>query len=37
MSGKQYLLRVMVNESTNPLTVVTIYRTSKVAKYWNKL
>ncbi len=34
MSGKEYLLRVMVNETTKPATVVTVYRTSKVAKYW---
>ena len=32
--GKQYLLRVMVNERTSPATVVTVYRTSKIEKYW---
>lgn len=37
IGGKPYLLRVMVNEITDPLTVVTIYRTSKIAKYWNTL
>ncbi len=37
ISGKQYLLRVMVNETTDPLTVVTVYRTSKLAKYWSTL
>lgn len=34
MNGKEYLLRVMVNETINPAKVVTAYRTSKVAKYW---
>lgn len=33
--GKQtYLLRIMVNETKNPATVVTLYRTSKITKYW---
>ncbi len=31
---KPYLVRVMVNETTVPPTVVTIYRTSKIKKYW---
>ena len=31
---KQYLLRVMVNETTTPAKVVTAYRTSKITKYW---
>jgi len=34
MKGKEYLLRVMVNERVNPAKVVTVYRTSKVTKYW---
>jgi len=29
-----YLLRVIVGESTTPPTVITAYRSSKVAKYW---
>jgi hypothetical protein len=33
-STKQYLLRVMVNESIQPPVVVTAYRTSKISKYW---
>ena len=37
IGGKPYLLRVMVNETTEPLTVVTIYRTSKITKYWSTL
>ena len=32
--GKQYLLRVMVNEAAEPKVVVTIYKTSKLSKYW---
>lgn len=34
INGKQYLLRVMVNETIQPAKVVTAYRTSKIAKYW---
>jgi hypothetical protein len=34
MNGKEYLLRVMVNETITPAKVVTVYRTSKVTKYW---
>lgn len=36
IDGKPYLLRVMVNETVNPPTVVTAYRTSKIGKYWRK-
>lgn len=36
ISGKTYLLRVMVNETMNPAVVVTVYRTSKITKYWRK-
>ena len=32
--GKPYVVRVMVNEAKSPLKVVTVYRTSKIAKYW---
>ena len=31
---KPCLLRVMVNEAGEPKVVVTIYRTSKISKYW---
>ena len=34
MNGKEYLLRVMVNETITPAKVITAYRTSKVTKYW---
>lgn len=33
-NGKTYLLRVFVNDSTTPPRVVTVYKTSKVDKYW---
>ena len=36
VSGKTYLLRVMVNDTLNPAVVITMYRTSKVTKYWRK-
>ena len=31
---KDYLVRVIVNHSVEPAKVVTIYRTSKISKYW---
>ena len=34
MNQKPYLLRVMVNENVRPAKVVTVYRTSKINKYW---
>ncbi len=33
-SPKVYLLRVFVDVDRTPPEVVTVYRTSKVAKYW---
>ncbi len=33
MDGKQYLLRLIVDEEIPPV-LVTVYRTSKVQKYW---
>jgi hypothetical protein len=32
--GKLYLVRVIVNDEVDPARVVTVYRTSKVHKYW---
>lgn len=32
--GAEYLLRVIVDIDRKPAEVVTVYRTSKVAKYW---
>lgn len=36
LSGKPYLLRVMVNETKDPFLVVTVYKTSKINKYWRE-
>jgi len=36
MGGTRYLLRVMVNETVDPPVVVTVYRTSKINKYWRE-
>lgn len=32
--GKPCLLRAVINESVDPKKIVTIYRTTKVQKYW---
>ena len=34
INQKKYLVRVMVNETATPPKVVTVYRTSKINKYW---
>ena len=34
--GKTYLVRVVMNEESDMPVVVTVYRTSKVEKYWRK-
>lgn len=34
IESKLYLVRVVVDEA-DPLTVVTVYRTSKIEKYWS--
>jgi len=34
--GKIYLLRVIVDDIVTPKVVVTVYRTSKIDKYWRK-
>ena len=35
--GKIYLLRVIVADEIDPAVVVTVYRTSKIKKYWREL
>lgn len=35
MHGEVFLIRVIVGLGTNPPTVVTVYRTRKIAKYWS--
>ena len=32
--GRKFLLRVIVDDAINPAMVVTVYRTSKINKYW---
>ena len=32
--GKQYLVRIFVNHLTEPNIVITVYRTSKISKYY---
>ncbi len=34
--GKSYLVRVIVNNTIEPAVVVTVYRTSKINKYWRE-
>ncbi len=36
ISGKIFLLRVIVDDSADPAVVVTAYRTTKIEKYWGK-
>jgi Domain of unknown function (DUF4258) len=34
--GRMFLLRVIVDDTVNPAIVVTVYRTSKISKYWRQ-
>ena len=34
IEGKRYLVRVLVDVGRRPAEVVTVYRTSKIDKYW---
>jgi hypothetical protein len=34
LPGKTYLVRVFVDIDRNPAEVVTVYRTSRIARYW---
>lgn len=36
IQDKEMLLRVIIIESSNDLRVITVYKTSKVEKYWQK-
>ena len=31
---KPYLVRVIIDETVDPAVIITVYRTSKVHKYW---
>lgn len=35
-NGPEYLVRVVMDVSPSDETVVTVYRTSKIEKYWSK-
>ena len=35
-TGKNYLVRVIVNDTVEPEKVVTVYKTSKIKKYWRE-
>jgi hypothetical protein len=32
--GKMFLIRAIVDDSVSPAVVITVYRTSKISKYW---
>ena len=34
--GKMYLVRAVVAEAKDPAVVVTVYRTTKIEKYWKQ-
>lgn len=34
--GKTYLLRAIVRDDVDPAIVITLYRTSKIKKYWRQ-
>lgn len=33
-TGRDYLVRVLVSHTEEPANVVTVYRTSRIGKYW---
>ncbi|HAX74744.1 MAG TPA: hypothetical protein DCY88_02640 [Cyanobacteria bacterium UBA11372] len=35
-NGKIYLVRAIVADNTKPAIVVTVYRTSQIARYWRE-
>lgn len=37
INQKTFLVRVMVNETKTPPKVVTVYRTSRIDKYWKAI
>ena len=36
-NNKTYLLRIFLNTTIRPAKVITVYKTSKISKYWRKL
>ncbi len=37
INAKPYLVRVMVEQGKEPPVAVTVYRTSKIEKYWKQI
>jgi hypothetical protein len=35
--GEIFLLRVIINDNFEPLVVATVYKTSKIEKYWSNI
>ena len=35
--GKIFLLRAIVDDTIEPVTVITVYRTTKINKYWRSI
>jgi hypothetical protein len=35
-TGKDYLVRVIVNDAVMPGKVITVYKTGKIKKYWRQ-
>jgi hypothetical protein len=35
-NGKTYLVRAIVADNTKPAIVLTVYRTSQIARYWRQ-
>jgi hypothetical protein len=35
-TGRRYLVRIFLNTTVDPAVVVTLYRTSKIQKYWGQ-
>ena len=36
IDGRTHLLRVVANDRTNPVIVVTVYPTTQINRYWRK-
>ncbi|MFB2933687.1 DUF4258 domain-containing protein [Aerosakkonemataceae cyanobacterium BLCC-F154] len=34
--GRRFLLRVIVADDVQPMVVITVYRTSRIEKYWRQ-
>jgi len=34
--GRRFLLRLIVDDAVDPAVVITVYRTSKMDKYWRR-